>query len=337
MTGCEKTGKEAVIPVMAWKLARAAGLCLNMSSPQHWLTSDGNLTHAHSQKQSPQSELLYLISSLTFFMKKWKKASHIRCHANKEGVVLLNVGFPLGVTDQYNKEMVCYRLRVWAKKGTEMSFTGRHREHTNWIPLSGVTFVTNQTRQSYNTFYFFLIPRLCTWNSCWPVWMHCCVSVSQTVAQSACSCCRCWSLSRVSPVKTTSLKRWENTSYWCKDVVSCSCSLLLCCHHWKTTVSPHLCNPSVILLWDGTFLLTPFPAIFFFPFLFIRKVSRFYEARELLEECKHLYRFKVGMANSIITHLTGGAKIAPLEWNFKSSPGWKEAGGRWRQRKERQK
>lgn len=45
MTGQRKTGKEAVIPVMAWKLACAAGLCLNMSSPQHWLTSDCTLIH----------------------------------------------------------------------------------------------------------------------------------------------------------------------------------------------------------------------------------------------------------------------------------------------------
>lgn len=33
------------------------------------------------------------------------------------------------------------------------------------------------------------------------------------------------------------------------------------------------------------------------------------------------YEFKVGMAYGIITHLARGAEIAPLEWNFKSSPG----------------
>ena len=63
------------------------------------------------------------------------------------------------------------------------------------------------------------------------------------------------------------------------------------------------------------------PSILVVPSFFIRKVSRFYEAGELFEVCEYLYKFKVGMTNSIITHLTRGAEIAPLEWNFKSSPG----------------
>lgn len=49
-------------------------------------------------------------------------------------------------------------------------------------------------------------------------------------------------------------------------------------------------------------------------------LSRFYETRKLFEVCVHLYKFKVGMANSIITHLARGAEIAPLECNLKSSP-----------------
>lgn len=57
----------------------------------------------------------------------------------------------------------------------------------------------------------------------------------------------------------------------------------------------------------------------------MRKVNTFYEADQLFQECKHLYRFKVGMANCIITHLAKVSEIAPLEWNFKSSLGWKEA------------
>lgn len=63
------------------------------------------------------------------------------------------------------------------------------------------------------------------------------------------------------------------------------------------------------------------PSILVFTFLFIRKVSTFYEAGKLFEVCEHLYKFKVGMANSIITHLARGAEIAALEWNLKSSPG----------------
>ena len=49
-----------------------------------------------------------------------------------------------------------------------------------------------------------------------------------------------------------------------------------------------------------------------------------------------MYRFKVGMANGIITHLARGAEIAPLEWNFTSSPGLQKVGVRQR-KTERQK
>lgn len=59
--------------------------------------------------------------------------------------------------------------------------------------------------------------------------------------------------------------------------------------------------------------------------LFISKVRRFYEAREIFQECEHVYRFKVGMTNSIITHLAKVAEIAPLEWNFKI-PSWVKGG-----------
>jgi len=58
-----------------------------------------------------------------------------------------------------------------------------------------------------------------------------------------------------------------------------------------------------------------------FPSFFTRKVRKFYEETELFEECQHFYEFKVGTANCVITHLVRGAEIAPLEWNFKSSPG----------------
>lgn len=63
------------------------------------------------------------------------------------------------------------------------------------------------------------------------------------------------------------------------------------------------------------------PFNFSFHILFLRKVSWFYEARKLFEVCEHLYTFKVGMANSIITHLARGAEIVALVWNLESSSG----------------
>lgn len=48
--------------------------------------------------------------------------------------------------------------------------------------------------------------------------------------------------------------------------------------------------------------------------------------QKLFKECKYLYCFNVDMTSCIITHLPRGAEIAPLEWNFKTSLGWKEVG-----------
>lgn len=88
----------------------------------------------------------------------------------------------------------------------------------------------------------------------------------------------------------------------------------------STSISAHLYNSS-ILLGNCIFILLFALQFEFLPSFFIREVSRFYEARKLFEVCEHLYKFKVGLANSIITHLARGAEIAPLEWNLKSSHG----------------
>lgn len=68
MTGHKKTGKEAVIPVIPWKLARAACLCLNMSSPQHWLTSDSNLTLAWQWKKIPSYFIFWITYTELLFV-----------------------------------------------------------------------------------------------------------------------------------------------------------------------------------------------------------------------------------------------------------------------------
>lgn len=82
MTGHKKTGKEAMIPVMPWKLVWAAGLCLNMRSPQHWLTSD--VSHMLGKKLF--SQLFHPVDHLHRVIV----CIHLVTCADYDGVILLN-------------------------------------------------------------------------------------------------------------------------------------------------------------------------------------------------------------------------------------------------------
>lgn len=165
---CENKGKKrATVPVMAWKLVWPAGLCLNMSSPQHCLTSVSNRTHTcvFSDEGKKVLTLCYCVScSSVITGRKHETSGHLVvpewCHQVKKAGLLLRI----------------------------------HKEKTVLIIM-----------HSYHASH-----RLCTWSSCWRVWMCCCISVSQTAAQGACSCSKCSSLSRASPLSHSWAKRWEN-------------------------------------------------------------------------------------------------------------------------------
>lgn len=96
---CENKGKKrATVPVMAWKLVWPAGLCLNMSSPQHCLTSVSNRTHTcvFSDEGKNVLTLCYCVScSSVITGRKHETSGHLVvpewCHQVKKAGLLLRI------------------------------------------------------------------------------------------------------------------------------------------------------------------------------------------------------------------------------------------------------